>query len=267
MNTASTINLTLMIMVLLQQCNTMAVAEKIKKYHLETPIKSAVVHNKPIDRPLPLISLDLTREWGFSALVINSTIDTLYSDKQKIARLFAVDDIKLLQKQIDLRFQTGLYSLKNNYVLSPYNTQLLSRQFLLSSNVQNDLYQIGRLSTETGYSLPSTFNQQNLHVFVHSAYSVVHHGRFDLSLTASFQSIKSVQAKHGLAPAIHPLTNQNNEQATSTTFGIIGSYDLSERWSLIGALTASHIDSENINDGVQQENKRNMALIGTTYSF
>lgn len=261
-------------MVLLQQCNTIVVAKNIssapknKVKNQQTIIQnSAELETKTANSPLPTLSLDLTREWGSSALVINASNDAFYNDKQKIAQLFVVDDIKILQKRIDLRFQTGLYSLKNNYILSTYYTPLLSQQFLRSGAVQNDLYQFGRLSAETGYSLPNTFNEQNLHVFMHSAYSVVHSGRFDLSLTASFQSIKTAQKKYGLAPAVHPLLNQINEQATSTTFGIIGSFDLSERWSFIGALTSSHLDIEQFNYGVKQENKRNMALIGTTYSF
>ena len=255
MNTASTINLALVIIMLLLQCNTMAVAEKIKKNDFEIPTNSIALNQARL-------SLDLTREWGLSALVINNPSNTLYSDKQKIAQLFVVDD-----KHIDLRFQSGLYSLKNNYVLSPYYAPLVSPQFLHSDLVQNDLYQFGRLSTETGYSLPSSFNEQNLRVFIHSAYSVVHNGRFDLSLTASFQSIKTSKKKYGSSPLLHPLTHRSNAQATSATIGIIGSFDLSERWSLIGALTSSHIDNENINYKLQQENKRNMALIGTTYSF
>lgn len=261
-------------MMLLHQCNAMAAAEnipavtdKIAQNSLEISTKKKIMHNRQIDSHLPTLSLNLTREWGLSALVINTSIDTLQNDKQKIAQLFAVDDIKILQKHIDLKFQTGLYSLKNNYVLSTYYKPLLSHQFMLSGTAQNDLYQFGRLSTEAGYSLPSTFNEQNLHVFIHSAYSVVHHGRFDLTLTASFQSIKAAQAKQTLVPTLHPLMNKNNEQATSATFGIIGSFDLSERWSLIGALTASHIESDSLNYVVQQEDKRNMALIGTTYSF
>ena len=59
----------------------------------------------------------------------------------------------------------------------------------------------------------------------------------------------------------------HNAQATSTTLGVVGSFDLSERWSVISALTVSQLNSDDRAYGYSTVNKRNMAVIGTTYAF
>jgi len=288
MNTASTICLTSLVIVsLIQQCRAVAADPIIpqdvqtqtlteralftsnKEASIEHSVaisadKLSIAGNKMAKPALALSSLDLTQEWGRSALRIVSSSATQFNDEQEIAQLFLVDDIKLLQKNINLQFKTGLYSLKNNYVLSASYRPLLLHRSLVPTSVQNDLYQSGRLSTETGYNALAHMHKQDYRVFIRGNYSVLHAGRFDLSLTASFEAM---QTSYDNIRIVNPLSITANEQATSATFGVVGSFDLSNRWSLIGALTSSRFDSENINYGLAPESKLNMALIGTTYSF
>lgn len=190
------------------------------------------------------------------------------SNNQQLEELFAIDEMKHLQQKIDLRFQTGLYSLKNNYVLSNHHATLLSKQLLALTLSQHELYQFGRFRTETGYSRASNINQHSFKAFLHSAYSVINKGRFDISVTASIESIKStpsfINIESRLQPAVY---TANNEQSTSATIGLIGSFDLSNHWSLIGAVTTSHLTSEKNNTLLREEKAQKMALIGTTYSF
>jgi len=223
--------------------------------------KSSLEHHSPFS------TLNLPEEWGLSALIIKAS-SSQKSDEISIEQLFLVDKIKALQEHIDSRFQTGLYSLKNNYILSPSYRPLLANELLLSHVVSSDLYQFGRLSTETGYSNTSSLHQQNIKAYIHSAYSVLRKGRFDLSLTASFESSQMPQTTFAAAPALNPLVkSQHNIQATATTLGVIGSFDLSTRWSVISALTVSHLSYDDLDGGFSIINKRNMALIGTTYAF
>lgn len=183
-------------------------------------------------------------------------------------KLFIVDKVKDLQQQINLRFQTGLYSLKNHYVLSSHHASHISHHFLVPNLAQHGLYQFGRFRTETGYSDSRNDINKNFKAFLHSAYSVIHLGRFDLSVTASIESFD-------IAPSTASLNNKiqfsavvsNSQQSTSATLGVIGSFDLSNRWSLIGALTTSHLTNVKSPTLIVEEHGQKMALIGTTYSF
>ena len=247
-------------------CSTMVNAENIQQKTLPLLAKALATIDNKQESNLSLIST--SNVWSQPPLNVNLSSDSMTGEQETIEQLFLVDDIKTLQKQIDLRFKTGLYSLKNNYILSPYYSSLISYQLLRSETIDNDLYQFGRLSAETGYSRAEYFQKPNFKVYIRSAYSVLHKGRFDLSLTASVEHIQISKNHNNLAAIQQPLINsQSNVPATSATIGVIGSFDLSERWSLIGALTSSHIDNKNIHDILPQENKRHMALIGTTYSF
>lgn len=228
-------------------------------------------------------SLNLFIEWGNlvtdrTQLPNNETVNNQQSENPLAneivtndsftAELFTIDKVKDLQQQIDLRFQTGLYSLKNNYVLSSHYPTLISNQFLVPNLAQNDLYQFGRFRTETGYSDTNNINEQSFKAFLHSAYSLINRGRFDLSVTASIESIDSMPSIMNLErQAQTPSFIGNNEQSTSATVGVIGSFDLSDRWSLIGAVTSSHLTSDNNNTLIIEESTQKMALIGTTYSF
>ena len=246
-------------------CSAMVNAENIKQNILALPVNALAISDNTQGSHL---LLNTSNVWSQPMLLVNPSNDNMASEQQTIEQLFLVDDIKTLQKHIDLKFKTGLYSLKNNYILSPNYTSLISYQLLRSETIDNDLYQFGRLSAETGYTRVGYFQEPNFKVFIRSAYSVLHKGRFDLSLTASVEHIQISKNHTNLAAIQQPLINsQNNAPATSATIGVIGSFDLSERWSLIGALTSSHIDNKNIHDILPQENKRHMALIGTTYSF
>jgi hypothetical protein len=231
----------------------------------------------------PVDSLNLFKEWGKSvidhSLLSNNEVN---SDQENDAlldnelptkelltyELFAIDKVRGLQQQINLRFQTGLYSLKNNYVLSSHYPMLISNQFLVPNLAQHDLYQFGRFRTETGYSDITNVSDKNFKAFLHSAYSLINRGRFNLSVTASIESIELAPGVTNLDGKIQlPVTIYNNEQSTSATLGVIGSFDLSNRWSLIGALTTSHLTNDKHNTLIVEESRQKMALIGTTYSF
>ena len=261
MNITLIIKFSGLMLVLLLQSQVMAANHKSNA--INAPVK--------LDSTIPsstesYSSLNLSQELGLSALIM-LTKDEKNDDgeQQELAQLFSAGNTKSLQRHINNSFQTGLYSLKNSYILSPTYTPLLSTQLLFSNVIENDLYQLGRLSTETGYSQQEQWHQKRFKTFIHSTYNVLHRGRFDLSLTASFES---TQVQHNLAPVFEPYNKtQNNNQTISTTLGIIGSFDLTEHWSVIGAFTASQINNEQLNSDSQQKHQRNIAIIGTTYSF
>ena len=182
-------------------CSAMVNAENIKQNILALPVNALAISDNTQGSHL---LLNTSNVWSQPMLLVNPSNDNMASEQQTIEQLFLVDDIKTLQKHIDLKFKTGLYSLKNNYILSPNYTSLISYQLLRSETIDNDLYQFGRLSAETGYTRVGYFQEPNFKVFIRSAYSVLHKGRFDLSLTASVEHIQISKNHTNLAAIQQP---------------------------------------------------------------
>jgi len=283
MKQASTINIYIIVLFSLLQISGISYAHEQPITDNIFPASTNIANDEAKLLNNAETSLNLFKEWGNlvtdrTQLPNNKTVNSQQNENSlanEIAtndsfteELFTIDKVKNLQQQIDLRFQTGLYSLKNNYVLSSHYPTLISNQFLVPNLAQNDLYQFGRFRTETGYSDTNNTNEQSFKAFLHSAYSLINRGRFDLSVTASIESIDSMPSIMNLErQAQTPSFIGNNEQSTSATVGVIGSFDLSDRWSLIGAVTSSHLTSDNSNTLTLDESTQKMALIGTTYSF
>jgi hypothetical protein len=268
MRFASTFNLGHVILFLLIQfsCNSSAQEWWVNSLPSLAEKKIMSVESQQVNTTTT--SLNVFKSWQEPALENSILSRPEIDNSQPIEALFVIDKMKHLQQQIDLRFQTGLYSLKNNYVLSSHHSALAFNQFMVPNLAQHDLYQFGRFSTETGYSNPQNTNEQGYKAFLHSAYSVINRGRFDLSVTASIESIDSTANISSLKPQLEVRGYlANNELSTSATLGVIGSFDLSNRWSLIGALTTSHLTSDKNSSLIPDENRQKMALIGTTYSF
>ena len=283
MKQASTINIYIIVLFSLVQISGISYAHEQPITDNIFPASTNIANDEAKLLNNAETSLNLFKEWGNlvtdrTQLPNNETVNSQQNENSLAneiatndsftAELFTIDKVKNLQQQIDLRFQTGLYSLKNNYVLSSHYPTLISNQFLVPNLAQNDLYQFGRFRTETGYSDTNNTNEQSFKAFLHSAYSLINRGRFDLSVTASIESIDSMPSIMNLErQAQTPSFIGNNEQSTSATVGVIGSFDLSDRWSLIGAVTSSHLTSDNSNTLTLDESTQKMALIGTTYSF
>ncbi len=280
MKQATSSNLYTMMLFLLMQVSGLCYAQE--HFSADSPLSLIPSHQAEILNA-PVTSLSLFKEWADAVIdhtrlntyELNSNpktealfTDELSTNESLTYELVTIDKVKSLQQQINLRFQTGLYSLKNNYVLSSHYPTLISHQFLVPNLAQHDLYQFGRFRTETGYSDISNDRDKNFKAFLHSAYSLINRGRFDLSVTASIESIDVAPSLTNLNGKIQlPAAIYNNEQSTSTTLGVIGSFDFSDRWSLIGALTTSHLTNDNKHTLSVEESRQKMALIGTTYSF
>ncbi len=222
------------------------------------------------------VTLDIANEndivqrensWTLSAIDYANLSNAKLDETQDLAQLFTLDKTKNLQLQINESFQTGLYSLKNNYVLSGNSDLQLTKQFLVPNLAQHNLFQYGRFRTETGYSTSIDENDKSIKAFLHSAYSLINHGRFELSVTASIESFDTATNINRLEP-LPLLPNYSDHQlSTNTTLGVMGSIDLSTRWSLIGAITTSYSAGTKANTVSSEDNEQKMAIIGTTYSF
>jgi hypothetical protein len=213
---------------------------------------------------------DLTNEWGMSAIQIPVQTDS--ESEQLFLPIEITFDLARYNQKLQSHFSTGLYSLKNEYVLAnnTFNHNI-SSQMHSSYIASRDLFRFGRFSAETGFlSHYNEINEQDTGYksFVRSTYSLLNHGRFDLSLTASIESMTDLPAVGHELPYYQPLSLFSNSQPNiQTSLGFIGSFDLSSHWSVVGALTSTHQADRVDLSNQAQINYHNMALIGTTYSF
>jgi len=126
----------------------------------------------------------------------------------------------------------------------------------------NAAYINGRFSAQTGYL---TDNNEAAKFFVQSSYVVFTNYKFNIAVTAKIEALDTerVQNYYGVLS-----TNLNiSDTSTNATLGLIGTYELSPKWTIIGALTSTALSDDIADSPLIENNKYNMALIGTSYSF
>lgn len=57
------------------------------------------------------------------------------------------------------------------------------------------------------------------------------------------------------------------DASTNVTVGLVGTYKLTNKWTLLGAVTATSLGDEIADSPIVEEDSSNMVLIGATYSF
>jgi hypothetical protein len=153
---------------------------------------------------------------------------------------------------------TSLPQQANNY--SETNTEVHNQ--VNTEKQVNAAYINGRFSAQTGYL---TDNNEAAKFFVQSSYVVFTNYKFNIAVTAKIEALdtKSVQDYYGVLS-----TNLNvPDTSTNATLGLIGTYELSPKWTIIGALTSTALADDIADSPLIEHNKYNMALIGTSYSF
>ena len=148
--------------------------------------------------------------------------------------------------------QTNIYPDKN---AEAYNQIVPEKQV-------NAAYINGRFSAQTGYLAD---NNEAAKFFVQSTYVVFTNYKFNIAVTAKIEALdtKRVQNYYGVLS-----TNLNiSDTSTNATLGLIGTYELSPKWTIIGALTSTALADDIADSPLIEHNKYNMALIGTSYSF
>jgi len=126
----------------------------------------------------------------------------------------------------------------------------------------NAAYINGRFSANTGYL---TENNEAAKFYLQSSYVVFTNYKFNLTVTAKIESLDTERVQHyyGVISPNLDISKIN----TNATLGLVGTYELSSKWTIIGALTSTALADDIADSPLIEHNKYNMALIGTTYSF
>lgn len=126
----------------------------------------------------------------------------------------------------------------------------------------NAAYINGRFSAQTGYLIDQN---EAAKFFVQSSYLVFTNYKLNITVTAKIEALDTERVQHYygvINPNVH-ISDTN----TNATLGLIGTYELSPKWTIIGALTSTALANDIADSPLIEHNNYNMALIGTTYSF
>jgi len=123
--------------------------------------------------------------------------------------------------------------------------------------------------TDTGVYIgteKSNFGEQR---YIQGSYSLLSGQTINIALTAKISTLEPVML---ISPDPLILNNDKEysmpyEDAMNTTLGIIGKYQLTNNWAIIGSFSTTSLSNEVIEKASLHEELAHSALIGATYSF
>lgn len=149
----------------------------------------------------------------------------------------------------------------------------------------NAAYQNGRFSAETGIL---NHESNGSKFFIRGAYIVAKTPHFSLELTAKIEALddklvehyygvdsygvdnygqKNVNIGNSHFNSQYPSNPFQGESSENTSLGLTGRYSFSNNWTVTGSVTTTTLGEEITASPLINGVSRNMALIGTTYSF
>ncbi|REL28243.1 hypothetical protein DXX93_17820 [Thalassotalea euphylliae] len=105
--------------------------------------------------------------------------------------------------------------------------------------------------------------------YLQTSYVIASFRSLDIALSAKIEQLDTTTATYYYPIDPKQLATQYviRKDITSTTLGIIGNYQLTPNWSIIGALTTTTVGDETRLTTPSADDLAHMALIGATYSF
>ncbi len=160
---------------------------------------------------------------------------------------------------------------RQNKVLS--QTNFIEEQNLSEIIGGSTTYQLGRFSAETGIinksavktTAQTTGLAEQKQFFLQGTYVVVQQEKLNIAVLAKIEAFEDgyIQVNNELE---FSSINKEQEPLTNTTLGFIGSYAISPRWAIVGSITTSQSNTEEVSGFIESDTNHS-ALIGTTYSF
>ena len=124
------------------------------------------------------------------------------------------------------------------------------------------------LSTTHRPAAAGTVSDHNM-AYLQTSYVIASFRSLDIALSAKIEQLDTSTATYYYPIDPKQLATQYviGPDVTSTTLGIIGNYQLTNNWSIIGALTTTTVGDETRVTTPSADELAHMALIGATYSF
>ncbi|REL36733.1 hypothetical protein [Thalassotalea euphylliae] len=139
-------------------------------------------------------------------------------------------------------------------------------QFLSPAITQ---YSLMQFSTQPLALTPQTAELAKDNAYLQTSYVVASYQALDIALSAKIEQLDTTVATsfYGPVPNLFETQNLIGTDITSATFGIIGNYQLTPNWSIVGAITATSVAEDTKLSTLDADALAHMALIGASYSF
>jgi len=118
----------------------------------------------------------------------------------------------------------------------------------------------GKFSSEAGILKDVSDESEGAKMYIQAGYTFLANAKYSMTAMAKIESLDDEMAGYYY---------RNYESTVNATLGLVGTYKITDRWTLLGAVTATSLGDE-ATEGTNTwvtEDSYSQALIGATYSF
>lgn len=128
----------------------------------------------------------------------------------------------------------------------------------------NAAYAKGKFNSEIGYVTDISNESDGSKFYAAATYTMLATRNYTLSATAKVSVLDEDLTSYYYSDAD---TGYEADSATNISLGLIGTYNISKKWTAIAAVTANSLDDEISDSPLVEDDTHNMVLMGVTYSF
>jgi outer membrane protein len=103
--------------------------------------------------------------------------------------------------------------------------------------------------------------------YVQASYTIIAKPKYTLTLAAKVESLDDDMASYYYSGIKSDNSVYIADATSNVTLAAIGTYKLTPKWTLMGAVTATSLGDEIADSPVAEDDTYNMVLLGATYSF
>ncbi|MFD2165223.1 MipA/OmpV family protein [Thalassotalea euphylliae] len=139
------------------------------------------------------------------------------------------------------------------------NAPLQDREDSIMAGI-NMAYSRGMFNAEVGFVNDISDESDGAKLYAQATYTLLANEKYSVSIMGKLESLDEDMAAYYY---------RNDESTVNATLGLIGTYKLTDRWTLLGAVTGTSLGDE-ATEGTNTwvtEDSYTQALLGATYSF
>lgn len=148
-------------------------------------------------------------------------------------------------------------------------TDALNNNTTSNAKGLNAALNYGRLSMETALITENSNIEDSGKFYLQGTYTLIQQSSFNIAITAKVETLSenNVNYYFGNNSQLEQGQSLMDYQAKNTTLGLIGTYEVTPKWTVIGAFTSTMLDKDIKQSPLVNNGNVNIALIGTSYSF
>lgn len=131
----------------------------------------------------------------------------------------------------------------------------------------NAAYKTGMFSSEFGYVSDISDESEGAKFYAQASYTMLATPKYSLTVAAKVEALDEDLVKYYYSGNEANGDRYYADSTTNVTLALIGTYNISEKWKVIAAVSATSLGDEIEDSPLVEDDAYNMALLGATYSF